>query len=204
MVQTEAAPVASIVIPAFNKWEFTFRCLMALAHNTTDVAHEIIVIDNASSDETAQALPLLDRIRFQRNPANHGFARACNQGAQMARGRYIVFLNNDTEPRAGWLSAMVRVADASPEVAVVGNKLLFPDGTIQHAGVIFGYGVPFPITPFHAHYRRPAAAADTAVELRAVTAACMLIRPAVFSAVAASTRASSTATRTSTSVSRSR
>jgi GT2 family glycosyltransferase len=183
VVQTEAPPVVSIVIPTFNKWEFTFRCLMALSHNTTDVAHEIIVIDNASSDETAQALPLLDRIRFQRNPANHGFARACNQGAQMARGRYIVFLNNDTEPRAGWLSAMVRVADASPEVAVVGNKLLFPDGTIQHAGVIFGYGVPFPITPFHAHYRRPAAAADTAVELRAVTAACMLIRPAVFSAV---------------------
>jgi GT2 family glycosyltransferase len=182
-VAAPSTPTVSIVIPAFNKWEYTFRCLMAVAHHTGDVAYEVIVIDNASTDETAQALPLLEKVRSERNPANHGFARACNQGARLARGRYIVFLNNDTEPRAGWLSAMVRVADASPEVAVVGNKLLFPDGTIQHAGVIFGYGVPFPITPFHAHYRRPPEVADARVELRAVTAACMLIRPAVFAKV---------------------
>ncbi len=172
-----------MVIPVYNKWEYTFRCLMALAHQTRDVDHEVIVIDNASTDETAQALPMLDKLRVLRNPDNFGFARACNQGAAMARGRYLVFLNNDTEPRAGWLSAMVRVADADPDVAIVGNQLLFPDGTIQHAGVIFGYGVPFPITPFHAHYRRPPEAADTRAELRAVTAACMLIRPQVFSAV---------------------
>jgi GT2 family glycosyltransferase len=183
VAQSPAPPVVSIVIPAWNKWDYTFRCLMALAHNTTDVEHEVIVIDNASTDETEQALPLLERVRLQRNPTNLGFARACNQGAAMARGRYIVFLNNDTEPRAGWLSAMVRVADAAPEVAIVGNKLLFPDGTIQHAGVIFGYGVPFPITPFHAHYRRAPEVASAPAELRAVTAACMLIRPSVFAAV---------------------
>jgi GT2 family glycosyltransferase len=182
-VPTPVAPTVSVVIPAYNKWEYTFRCLMALAHHTRDVAHEVIVIDNASSDETAQALPQLEKIRFQRNPSNLGFARACNQGAALARGRYLVFLNNDTEPRAGWLSAMVRVVEARPEVAVVGNLLLFPDGTIQHAGVIFGYGVPFPITPFHAHYRQPAEAGRAPAELRAVTAACMLIRAQVFATV---------------------
>ena len=172
-----------MVIPAYNKWDYTFRCLMALAHQTREVAHEVIVIDNASSDDTAEALPQLERIRFQRNPTNLGFARACNQGAALARGRYLVFLNNDTEPRAGWLSAMVRVADARPEVAIVGNQLLFPDGTVQHAGVIFGYGVPFPITPFHAHYRKLPEVARAPAELRAVTAACMLIRREVFAAV---------------------
>ena len=172
----------SIIIPLFNQFAFTKVCLEYLVRNT-EFAWEVILVDNASSDETPQALPQLQKVRFQRNPSNLGFARACNQGAALARGRYLVFLNNDTEPRAGWLSAMVKVADERPEVAIVGNLLLFPDGTIQHAGVIFGYGVPFPITPFHAHYRKPPEAARAPAELRAVTAACMLIRPQVFAAV---------------------
>src|SRR5215475_5115622 len=119
-------PVVSIVIPVFNKWEYTFKCLMAVANNTRDVAHEVIVVDNASSDDTAQALPLLEGLRFQRNETNFGFAKACNQGAAMARGKYLMFLNNDTEARAGWLSAMTKILDAEPDVAMVGSKLLFP------------------------------------------------------------------------------
>jgi GT2 family glycosyltransferase len=181
---TDGAPLVSIVIPAFDKWAYTFKCLMAIAQATRDVRHEIIVVDNASSDETAQALPLLDQVRVLRNPENLGFARACNQGAAMARGRYLLFLNNDTEPRDGWLSAMVRAIESAPDVEVVGNKLLFPDGTIQHAGVAFAYGVPFPLTPFHVHYRAPAdAGGDALVTVQAVTAACMLVRPARFAAV---------------------
>jgi GT2 family glycosyltransferase len=176
-------PVVSVIIPAFNKWEYTFKCLVAVATNTRDVDHEMIVVDNASSDDTAQALPLLDGIRLQRNEKNLGFARACNQGAAMARGRYLMFLNNDTEVRTGWLSSMVKILDGEPDVAMVGSKLLFPDGTLQHAGVVFAYGAPLPVNPFHLNYRRPESTGGKRLTLHAVTAACMLVRREAFAAV---------------------
>lgn len=176
------APVVSVIIPAFNKWEYTFKCLMAVAANTRDVDHEVIVVDNASSDDTAQALPLLDGIRLQRNEKNLGFAKACNQGAAMARGQYLMFLNNDTEVRAGWLSSMVKILDGEPDVAVVGSKLLFPDGTLQHAGVVFAYAAPLPVNPFHLNYRRPESMGGKRLTLHAVTAACMLVRGEAFAA----------------------
>jgi GT2 family glycosyltransferase len=177
------APTVSIIIPVFNKWAYTFNCLMAVASHTRDVSHEVIVVDNASTDDTAQALPRLDNLRFLRNDRNLGFAKACNQGAAMARGSYLMFLNNDTEVRAAWLSSMVEILDAEPEVAMVGSKLLFPDGTLQHGGVVFGYAAPLPVTPFHLHYRHPATASQERLSLRAVTAACMLVRGEVFRAV---------------------
>ena len=173
-------PTVSIVIPAFNKWELTRKCLVAVAENTRDVAHEVIVVDNASSDETAEQLSRLDNIRFTRNTANLGFARASNQGAAMAAGKYLLFLNNDTEPTPGWLRSMVAEVEADPAVAVVGSKLLYPDGTVQHGGVVFAYAGPEPITPLHLHARQPASASHRRLELRAVTAACMLMRPEVF------------------------
>jgi GT2 family glycosyltransferase len=173
-------PLVSIVIPAFNKWAYTAKCLAALAENTRDVAHEVIVIDNASSDQTAQALARMPGLRLHRNAENLGFARASNQGAAMARGTYLLFLNNDTEPTPGWLAPMVAELQRDPAVAIVGSKLLYPDGTIQHGGVIFSYAGPEPITPLHLHCRQPAAASAERLELRAVTAACLLIRPEVF------------------------
>ena len=178
-----AAPLVSIIIPVFNKWEYTSKCLVAIEQNTRDVAYEVIVLDNASSDETPRELARLSHIRFQRNPDNLGFAKASNQGAAMARGKYLMFLNNDTEPRAGWLSAMVRVMESDPQIAMVGSKLLYPDGTIQHGGVAFSYAGPLPIGPFHLHLRLPASASTERLALRAVTAACMLLRPEVHRAV---------------------
>jgi GT2 family glycosyltransferase len=174
-------PLVSIIIPVFNQWALTWKCLLALARNSAQVSHEIIVVDDASSDETADALPLLEGIRHHRNPLNSGFARSCNQGARLARGKYLLFLNNDTEVHPGWLPPMVDILERRPDVAVVGNKLLFPDGTIQHGGVVFSYAGPIPVMPFHLDYRQPANARDEILDLSAVTAACMLIRPEVFS-----------------------
>lgn len=173
-------PLVSIVIPAWNKWDFTFRCLVSLLEQTRGVAYETIVVDNGSTDETAVALPLLPGIRAVRNAENLGFSRACNQGAALARGRYLLFLNNDTEARPGWLPPLLAPLERDPGIAVAGAKLLFPDGTLQHAGVGVAYADPLPVFPFHLDYRKPAGASTRPLELSAVTAACLLIRAEVF------------------------
>jgi GT2 family glycosyltransferase len=178
----DAAPLVSIVIPAWNKWDFTSRCLASLAAHTGEVPHEIIVVDNGSSDETATALPRAPGVRVHRNQSNLGFARACNQGAALARGPYVLFLNNDTEALPGWLPPMVRLLESAPDIAMVGSKLLFPDGTIQHAGVAVAYAAPLPICPFHIHQKKPPGTSTRPLELEAVTAACMLVRAGVFRA----------------------
>lgn len=176
-------PLVSIVIPVFNKWSYTAKCLDQLARNTTGHSYEVIVVDNASSDETERELSGRPGIRVHRNNTNLGFSRACNQGAGMAVGKYLLFLNNDTEPRAGWLEPMVRILEEEPEVGIVGSKLLFPDGTLQHAGVHIGTAVPFPISPYHLDYRKPAGHSTRRRDLEAVTGACLAIRSELFSAV---------------------
>jgi GT2 family glycosyltransferase len=181
-VATTQAPMVSIVIPAWNKWSFTSRCLESLAAQTSGVPFEVIVVDNGSTDETAAALPRVPGLRVHRNDGNLGFARACNQGAAMARGPYLLFLNNDTEALPGWLPPMVRLLESAPDIAMVGSKLLFPDGTIQHAGVAVAYASPLPICPFHIHQKKPPEASTRPLELEAVTAACMLVRAEVFRA----------------------
>lgn len=175
-------PTASIIIPTYNKWEYTARCLTKLTENTRGFPVEVIIVDNASTDGTRDSLRQLSEVcTVILNDTNLGFAKACNQGARAARGKYLVFLNNDTEPQPGWLEAMVKVVESDSSVAIVGSKLLFPDGTIQHGGVAFVYAAPAPISPVHLDYRRPAAeAGNDCRELKAVTAACMLIRPEAF------------------------
>ncbi len=180
MVTSVVPSSVSIIVPAFNKWQYTFKCLMKLLENTQGVPHETIVVDNASSDETPLAMPQLQGIRYHRNETNLGFAKACNQGAQLARGQYLLFLNNDTEPQPGWLPPMVRCLDTDPAVQIVGSKLLFPDGFLQHAGVAVSYAAPFPISPFHIQYRHPAHESTRVLELNVVTGACLLIRAETF------------------------
>lgn len=126
---------ASIVIPLFNRVDLTVACLRALAAHTADVDHEIVLVDNASTDETPQLLAgLAGDVTVIRNEENLGFATACNQGARAASSDRLVFLNNDTEPWAGWLPPLLH--SLSDEVVAVGSLLLFPDGTVQHAGVV--------------------------------------------------------------------
>jgi GT2 family glycosyltransferase/tetratricopeptide (TPR) repeat protein/protein-L-isoaspartate O-methyltransferase len=175
----------SIVIPVWNRRDLTEQCLVRLAAVTaaTDGCdYEVILVDNGSSDTTPELLSMLSGdVRVIRNEQNRGFAAACNQGAKASRGRYLVFLNNDTLPLEGWLTALVQEVERSPEVAVVGSKLLYEDGTIQHGGVAFSwlYG-----TAYHVYLRVPADApmVNRRRELQAVTAACMLVRRTAFEA----------------------
>jgi GT2 family glycosyltransferase/tetratricopeptide (TPR) repeat protein len=171
---------ASIIMPVFNKAELTAQCVAALAEVTQGVDYELIVVDNASRDGTGAFLSSLSGdVQVITNAENLGFAVACNQGAKAARGRYLVFLNNDTVPLPGWLEALVAEVEAHPEVAAVGSKLLYEDGTVQHAGVVFARESRHPFHPFRLG-RADLPEVNQRRELQAVTAACVLIRREVF------------------------
>ncbi len=145
----------SIIIPLFNRVDLTEQCLVKLAEVTAGATFEVILVDNASTDATPTLLTALGGdVQVIRNAENLGFAVACNQGARAARGRHLVFLNNDTVPMPGWLTPLLAELDADPSVAVVGSKLLYPDDTIQHAGVVFARDT---LLPYHVFGRVPAA-----------------------------------------------
>lgn len=170
----------SIIIPVWNRAELTKQCLTALAATTTGIRYEVIIVDNGSTDETPQLLgSLTGDVRVITNDTNLGFAKACNQGASIAKGDYLVFLNNDVIPLEGWLNGLVEEVTTHPEVAIVGSKLLYPDRTIQHAGVIIDHNTG---APYHIYkgYEDTHPAVNKRRELNAVTGACLLIRHTAF------------------------
>jgi GT2 family glycosyltransferase len=170
----------SIVIPVFNKASLTKRCLDALLNDSRErVGFEVIVVDDASTDATSELLTGYgDRLRMVTHAANSGFAVACNTGAAAGSGEYVVFLNNDTLPEPGWLDALVAYADAHEFAAAVGSKLLFPNGTVQHAGVaICQDGFPRHI---YAGFPADHPAVSRSKRFQVVTGACMLVRRSSF------------------------
>ncbi len=181
-------PRCSIIIPVFNQVEMTHRCLERIREHTPEELAEIIVVDNGSTDGTSDLLASQGhRLRVITNDVNQGFAKACNQGANAARSGYLLFLNNDTEPEAGWLSALLEVLDTDSRVVAVGGKLVFPNGTIQHAGVAVSQNLAesLPVAPWHPFYGKPAAhpAASEPRVYQALTAACLMVRRERFDAV---------------------
>ncbi|MBK8285087.1 MAG: glycosyltransferase [Ahniella sp.] len=136
-----ATPRASIIIPVYNKFSYTAACLASLAKEGADCSFEVIVVDDGSSDETESSLRALSGIRYHRNPVNLGFVGACNAGASIALGEYLVFLNNDTVVRPRWLDTLLDTFVQHERVGLVGAKLVYPDGRLQEAGgVIFSDG----------------------------------------------------------------
>lgn len=170
----------SIIIPVFNRASLTKQCVdRLLAYPAVDVETEIVVVDDGSTDLTAEMLVRYgEPLRVVKHDRNAGFATACNDGAMVANGDYLVFLNNDTLPLRGWLDALVRYADRQAKAAIIGSKLLFLNDTVQHAGVVFVDGG----WPIHLHYGLPAShpAVNTSRRLQAVTGACMFVRRDVF------------------------
>jgi GT2 family glycosyltransferase len=168
------SPSTSIVIPVHNNAALTRVCLDAVLDDLPRNG-EVIVVDDASSDCTPELLDgYRDSIRRLHLSSNVGYARACNEGAALAGGDSLVFLNNDTEPRPGWLNALERHAQAHPATAAVGAKLLYPTGAVQHAGVVIGQdGYPHNL---YAGMPADHPAVNRSRRLQAVTGACMLVR----------------------------
>jgi GT2 family glycosyltransferase/Flp pilus assembly protein TadD/glycogen synthase/SAM-dependent methyltransferase len=167
----------SIIIPIYNQLEHTKRCLDSVMKNTSDDVCEIIIVDNASSDGTPDYLESLgDSIKVVTNALNYGFARGCNQGALNAKGSLLLFLNNDTVVTAGWLEPLLKTI-RRPKVGIVGCKLLYPDGRIQHAGISLINGVP---DHPHRYEEADLPAASSISEMDMVTGACLLISRELF------------------------
>ncbi len=177
---TRQTGACSVIIPLHNRASLTRQCLnTVLAQHDEGIEREIVVVDDGSTDLTARLLAAYaDRIRVVSHPTAQGFAAACNAGAAVATGEYLVFLNNDTLPRAGWLRALTTYAADHPEAAVIGAKLLYPNDTVQHAGIVIGLDR----YPHHLYAGFPAdhPAINKSRRFQAVTAACCLIRAEAF------------------------
>ncbi|WP_199621686.1 glycosyltransferase [Paenibacillus alkalitolerans] len=139
-------PDVSIILVLYNKAEYTLLCLETIKAYA-DVPYEIIIVDNASADETSSLLSKIQNAVIVRNNENSGYLEGCNQGAELARGKWLLFLNNDTQITPSLLSILKHTAENTANCAAVGGKLIYPDGKLQEAGSIIwndgtsiGYG----------------------------------------------------------------
>ncbi|MEA2444862.1 MAG: hypothetical protein QOJ12_2154 [Thermoleophilales bacterium] len=174
------SPLVSIVMVTYGAWELTEKALRAVAEHT-DEPYEVIVVDNASPDDTAARLGEVDGARVILNAENRGFGEATNQGAAVARAPHLVFLNSDAYVHAGWLAPLLgTLADDDTAAAVVG-RLLNVDGTLQQSGALLardGSVIPYgmgddPERPRYRFRRR----------LDFGAAACMLVRGSAWRAI---------------------
>jgi GT2 family glycosyltransferase/glycosyltransferase involved in cell wall biosynthesis len=171
----------SIIMVCWNNSQFTKDCVNRL-YEVTPEGFELILIDNASKDDTWNVIQELQgkypNIKAIHNEKNMGFATGNNQGLKIATKEYICHLNNDTIPQWGWLERMVDVLENKPEVGIVGARLYFNKDEngiwkIQHAGVTFKSGQLEHIGRFQHHEKVPRRGIE---EVESVTGACMLIR----------------------------
>ncbi|MEA3445688.1 MAG: glycosyltransferase [Bacteroidota bacterium] len=132
----EDNPLVSIIIPVFNQFPSTYRCIDSIKRYTTDIDFEIIIIDDFSTDKTIEIKQVFTGVNIIRNNENIGFLRSCNKAAAQAKGKYIHLLNNDTSVHPGWLMPLVNLMESSEKIGVVGSKLVYPDGKLQEAGGI--------------------------------------------------------------------
>ena len=180
---------SSIIIPVFNQWDMTRACLKSLAATIGDKAIEVIVVDNASSDATPQGCTHLGKqlfgsaFRYHRSSTNLNFGPASNIGARMAKGKFLIFLNNDTVPLPGWYQPLIDDFAIWPDIAATGPLLLYPESspfghTVQHLGVFIS-----PALKMGHLYEGIPAVCPLAKKRRffqIITAACMVIRRSLF------------------------
>jgi GT2 family glycosyltransferase len=182
-------PLVSIIVPTKDKLELLQPCVEGVLEGTHYDNFELLIVDNGSVEaDTAEYLRNIAKnakVRILPFPAPYNFSAINNFAVRQARGRYVCLLNNDTEvAEPAWLTEMMRYA-VRPEIGAVGAKLLYEDGSIQHAGVVIGIGE----AAGHAHRHLPAdrpgyfRQPHIAQFVSAVTAACLVVEKNKFLAV---------------------
>ncbi len=132
-----AALMASIIICFHDDWDRTVHCLNSLFNHAREGLYEIILVDDGSSGGSkAIASKTPGLLHYLRNPRPVGLAAARNQGAKMARGPYLVFLDPRTEVTKGWLEYLLAAAENDVEAGAIGSKVVRPDGKLESAGAM--------------------------------------------------------------------
>jgi N-acetylglucosaminyl-diphospho-decaprenol L-rhamnosyltransferase len=128
-----ATPDVSVIIVSYNTRELLRECIESiLCGQGNGITVEVIVVDNASADGSAPMVAeRFPQARLIANPDNRGFGAACNQGLEIARGRYALILNADIRAQHGALQRLVAFMDAHPDAAICGGQLRYPDGRVQ-------------------------------------------------------------------------
>lgn len=128
-------PHVSIIIPVFNNVKLTLECLLSIQQKMpADISVEIIVADDASTDDTQALLAPVANIKYLRSEQNAGFLLNCNQAMAQVSGSYTVYLNNDVQVTSGWLEALLSTFEEFENVGAVGPKFVYPTGHLQEAG----------------------------------------------------------------------
>jgi GT2 family glycosyltransferase len=139
-------PVISILLVLYNRAELTLQCLYSIL-NGNSKPYEVIIVDNASTDETSDLLAQVKGAQIIKNERNVHYLLACNQASSKAQGEYLLLLNNDAQLQPHTVSAALETFESSKDIGAVGGKIILPDGTLQEAGNIvwndgscLGYG----------------------------------------------------------------
>ncbi|MDX5630729.1 MULTISPECIES: glycosyltransferase [unclassified Brenneria] len=186
--QHDVHPLVSIIIPTRDNLPLLSRCIETLMEKTRYTRYELLIVDNHSSEPDAcqylshLAAMALPNVRVLQWPHSFNFSAINNYAAEQASGEVLLFLNNDTEIVDGqWLNTMLQHA-LRPEVGIVGARLEFSDGRIQHGGIALGLNDYAGIV-----FQGAAASASgymnrlqTTHNVSAVSAACMMMRRDVF------------------------
>lgn len=131
-------PSVSIILPVYNNIKLTLECILSIQQYSGDsISYEIILADDASTDETESILSRVSNIKYIRNQHNLGFLRNCNNALPHATGTYTIYLNNDVQVTEGWLEQLYNTFSLYPNVGAVGPKFIYPSGHLQEAGAAF-------------------------------------------------------------------
>lgn len=178
---TSGQPLVTVIIPVHGKLDYTLACLRSLRRHAAAAAFEVIVVDDASPDDTAGALSQIEGLRLLRNEHNLGFVGSCNAGARQALGEFLLFLNNDTQVLPNWLDGLLDCFAQRADCGMAGSRLVYPDGRLQEAGgLVFGNGSCWNVGRFEPR-NAPQWQRRRAVDY--VSGASLLIRREVFEQV---------------------
>lgn len=179
----------SILIVSYNTCKLTLDCLQSVYASETQYSYEVIVIDNDSKDDSVRQIEqCYPQARLIRNEENTGFAKANNQGIEIAQGRYVLLLNSDTVIQPDTLEIMLSFMDSRPDVGASGCKVILPDGSLDKACkrgfptpsasfyYAFGFSKLFPNNPRFNQYQLGYLSPDEEYEIDCLVGAFMLVR----------------------------